>query len=71
MEREGLRSALNDALGCLDEKHREAFLMKEVQGMSHAEIAQTLDVPEGTVWSRLSYARRKLQERLKRQGYGG
>jgi RNA polymerase sigma-70 factor (ECF subfamily) len=71
MERDGLRSALNDALGCLDEKHREAFLMKEVQGMSHAEIAQTLDVPEGTVWSRLSYARRKLQEKLKRLGYGG
>ena len=71
MERDGLRSALNDALSCLDEKHREAFLMKEVQGMSHAEIAKTLEVPEGTVWSRLSYARRKLQEKLKRLGYGG
>jgi len=71
MEREGLRSALQDALDCLDEKHREAFLMKEVEGMSHAEIAQTLDVPEGTVWSRLSYARRKLQEKLRRLGYGG
>ncbi len=71
LERDGLRSALNDAMECLDEKHREAFLMKEVQGMSHAEIAKTLDVPEGTVWSRLSYARRKLQEKLKRMGYGG
>jgi RNA polymerase sigma-70 factor (ECF subfamily) len=71
IERDGLRSALNDALGCLDDKHREAFLMKEVQGLSHAEIAKTLDVPEGTVWSRLSYARRKLQEKLKRMGYGG
>lgn len=71
LERDSLKSALNEALGCLDEKHREAFLMKEVQGMSHAEIAQTLDVPEGTVWSRLSYARRKLQEKLKRMGYGG
>jgi len=71
IERDGLKSALNEALACLDEKHREAFLMKEVQGMSHAEIAQTLDVPEGTVWSRLSYARRKLQEKLKRMGYGG
>jgi RNA polymerase sigma-70 factor (ECF subfamily) len=71
LERTGLRTALNDALACLDEKHREAFLMKEVQGLSHAEIAETLDVPEGTVWSRLSYARRKLQEKLKRMGYGG
>ena len=69
MEREALRSALTQALDCLDEKHREAFLMKEVEGMSHAEIARTLDVPEGTVWSRLSYARRKLQEKLKRLGF--
>jgi len=69
IERESLRSALTEALNCLDEKHREAFLMKEVEGLSHAEIARTLDVPEGTVWSRLSYARRKLQEKLRRMGY--
>jgi len=69
LERDSLRNALNQALGSLDEKHREAFLMKEVEGLSHAEIAKVLDVPEGTVWSRLSYARRKLQEKLKRLGY--
>lgn len=69
MERDGLRAALTQALECLDEKHREAFLMKEVEGLSHAEIAKTLDVPEGTVWSRLSYARRKLQEKMRRMGY--
>ncbi len=71
LEREALRNALTQALECLDEKHREAFLMKEVEGMSHAEIAKTLDVPEGTVWSRLSYARRKLQEKMRRMGYSG
>ena len=69
LEREGLRTALTEALNCLDEKHREAFLMKEVEGLSHAEIAKILDVPEGTVWSRLSYARRRLQEKMKRLGY--
>ena len=69
LERDALRKALTEALDCLDEKHREVFLMKEVEGLSHAEIAKTLDVPEGTVWSRLSYARRKLQEKLKRMGY--
>ncbi len=71
IERDALRNALTTALECLDEKHREAFLMKEVEGLSHAEIAKTLDVPEGTVWSRLSYARRKLQEKLKRMGFSG
>jgi RNA polymerase sigma-70 factor (ECF subfamily) len=69
MERDGLRLALQEALASLDEKHREAFLMKEVEGMSHAEIAKVLDVPEGTVWSRLSYARRALQDKLRRMGY--
>jgi len=71
MEREALSAALTQALNSLDEKHREAFLMKEVEGLSHAEIAKTLDVPEGTVWSRLSYARRKLQDKLRHLGYGG
>jgi RNA polymerase sigma-70 factor (ECF subfamily) len=71
LERDGLRQALNDALASLDEKHREVFLLKEVEGLSHAEIARALDVPEGTVWSRLSYARRKLQEKMKRLGYSG
>jgi len=71
LEREALGAALTQALESLDEKHREAFLMKEVEGLSHAEIAKTLDVPEGTVWSRLSYARRKLQEKLRHLGYGG
>jgi RNA polymerase sigma-70 factor, ECF subfamily len=69
LERDGLRNALTSALNALDEKHREAFLMKEVEGLSHAEIAKVLSVPEGTVWSRLSYARRKLQEKLQRLGY--
>jgi len=69
LERDSLRSALTNAMNSLDEKHREVFLMKEVEGLSHAEIARTLEVPEGTVWSRLSYARRKLQEKLKRLGY--
>lgn len=70
LEREGLRAALNQALASLDEKHREAFLLKEVEGLGHGEIARHLGVPEGTVWSRLSYARKKLQEKLRRQGFG-
>jgi RNA polymerase sigma-70 factor (ECF subfamily) len=71
MERNGLREALQDALDSLDERHREVFLLKEVEGLGHGEIAKILDVPEGTVWSRLSYARRKLQEKLRRRGFTG
>ena len=71
MERDGLREALQDALDSLDERHREVFLLKEVEGLGHSEIAKILDVPEGTVWSRLSYARRKLQEKLRHKGFTG
>lgn len=71
MERNGLREALQEALDSLDERHREVFLLKEVEGLGHNEIAKILDVPEGTVWSRLSYARKKLQEKLRRKGFSG
>ncbi len=69
MERSALKNALTSALTALDEKHREVFLLKEVEGLCHGEIAEQLGVPEGTVWSRLSYARKKLQDKLIKQGY--
>lgn len=69
LERSELRAALTDALNTLDEKHREVFLLKEVEGLPHGEIAQMLGVPEGTVWSRLSYARKKLLETLRRRDF--
>lgn len=71
LERGALRNALTQAINSIDEKHREVFLLKEVEGLSHDQIAKILNVPEGTVWSRLCYARKKLQEKLKRAGYGG
>ena len=67
-EREEVRQALSDSLEAIDAKHREVFLLREVDGRSHKEIAAMLDVPEGTVWSRLSYARRRLREELSRRG---
>ena len=57
-------------LGAVDElpqHHREVFVMREIQGLSHAAIAKALDVPEGTVWSRLSFARRTLQQKLRKE----
>ncbi len=68
LERQELRQALADSLDAIDGKHREVFLMREVDGRSHREIATALGVPEGTVWSRLSYARRKLRDELEKRG---
>lgn len=69
-EREELAEILMRALSELDEKHREVFILKEVEGLAHEEIAQLLEIPEGTVWSRLSYARKGLRDRLTRRPEG-
>ena len=55
---------LRQAVDALDEKHRLPVLLRYVQGLSVAEIAQILDEKEGTIHSRLHYAHQKLRERL-------
>ncbi len=64
-----LRIALERALGSLSEKHRTVFLLAEVEGLTHAEIASVLDIPLGTSKGWLFEARRELQ-RLLAQGGG-
>jgi len=48
----------------LDAKHREVVVLKDLQGYGYREIAEILDIPIGTVMSRLYHARRKLKEKL-------
>jgi RNA polymerase sigma-70 factor (ECF subfamily) len=48
----------------LSAEHRTVISLFAVDGLSHREIADVLGVPEGTVWSRLAAARRKLHEAL-------
>jgi RNA polymerase sigma-70 factor (ECF subfamily) len=45
--------------------HRAVILLRELEGLSYAEISQVLECPKGTVMSRLHYARRQLQQRLR------
>ena len=66
-EREDLARILREGLASLDDAHREAFILRELEGLPHAEIARVLGIPEGTVWSRLSYARRALREYFRRR----
>jgi hypothetical protein len=49
----------------LTPEHRAVILLREVDGLSYEEISQVLDCPKGTVMSRLHYARRQLQSRLR------
>ena len=48
--------------------HREVLVLKEIQGLDYAEIAETVGIPEGTVASRLYHARRALKAALEEMG---
>ena len=55
------------ALARLRPEHRAIVLMRDLSGMSYEEIAQSLDLPLGTVRSRLARARAGLQAELLRR----
>jgi RNA polymerase sigma-70 factor (ECF subfamily) len=68
LDRGELRQALARAIEALPDAARETLVLREVEGMSYAEIAESLGIPKGTVMSRLHYARRRVQELLRRAG---
>jgi RNA polymerase sigma-70 factor (ECF subfamily) len=59
-----LGPAIVRAIGRLDRPFREVVVLADVDGLSYEEIAAQLDIPVGTVRSRLYRARRQLQEML-------
>ncbi len=61
-----LREEIESALDKLSPEHREAILLREVQGLEYKEIADVMECSTGTVMSRLFYARKKLQSLLTR-----
>jgi RNA polymerase sigma-70 factor (ECF subfamily) len=67
-ERSAAREMLWRALELIGEEHREILVLKELQGFRYGEIAQILDIPEGTVASRLFHARRALKGALLEMG---
>jgi RNA polymerase sigma-70 factor (ECF subfamily) len=59
-----LQEKLNKALLTLSEKHRAVVVLHDIQGIPHDEIARMTGSSEGTVRSRLFYARQRLQAEL-------
>jgi RNA polymerase sigma-70 factor (ECF subfamily) len=58
------------ALFALSPEHREIIVLRNFQELSYEEISEILSIPEGTVMSRLYYARRALIDALHEQGLG-
>jgi RNA polymerase sigma factor (sigma-70 family) len=64
LSRRDARETLADALDQLPPEFREVIVLREIEELSYKEISQVVDVPVGTVMSRLSRARKRLQEVL-------
>ncbi|MGI6577487.1 MAG: RNA polymerase sigma factor [Eubacteriales bacterium] len=64
LERSEIVRAINRALDTLSEEHKEIFILRELNGLSYAEIAEVMMIEEGTVKSRLFRAREKMRTAL-------
>ena len=60
-----IRNRIIEEVEKLPEDQKQAIVLREIDGLSYKEIAEIMGIPEGTVMSRLYYARRKLQQGLK------
>jgi RNA polymerase sigma-70 factor (ECF subfamily) len=65
--RDTLAPELQSAIDALPEPFRAAVLLRDVEEFSYAEIAEMLEIPVGTVMSRISRGRQALYRRLQSQ----
>lgn len=68
LERSEVRQAIADGLAGLSPEHRRVLALREISGLSYAEIADLLGLEEGTVKSRISRARLALRKKLVESG---
>jgi len=67
-QRVQLRELVAEGIQGLPDGQREVLLLREVEGLSYEEIAQSMEISKGTVMSRLHYARKKLIAFLREHG---
>jgi RNA polymerase sigma-70 factor, ECF subfamily len=65
LHRKELAGRIGEAIASLPDDQKLVIVLREVQGLSYKEIADQTGIAEGTVMSRLFYARKKLQGLLK------
>jgi RNA polymerase sigma-70 factor, ECF subfamily len=66
IDRERARALLDEVLATLPEKVRDVFVLSEIEELSATEVAACLDIPAGTVASRLAKARDMFDAQLTR-----
>jgi len=59
-----IRKLIQEAFMRLSPDHRVTLVLREIEGLSYQQIAETLECSTGTVMSRLHYARKKMQKLL-------
>lgn len=64
VRRKEIAARIQTALDALPPYHRAVILMREVEGMSYEEMAESMGVSKGTIMSRLFHARQKMQRAL-------
>lgn len=70
VDRRRASELLDAALAALDDGERAVFILADLEEMSRSEVARTLELPEGTVASRLRHARATILASVKRQRSG-
>lgn len=68
IERVADQMVIQDAIDALSDAHRTVVILRDVAGLEYAEIAAVLEIPEGTVKSRLARARQELVLRIRNSG---
>ncbi|MCK7510995.1 MAG: sigma-70 family RNA polymerase sigma factor [Desulfobacterales bacterium] len=66
LERRELDAEVQKCISALDGDYREVLVMRDIQGFSYEEIREVLQIPDGTVKSRLSRARSAIKDCLKK-----
>lgn len=63
---DNMRSMVNATLATLPDGHRNAIMLREIEGLTYEEIAATMAIPIGTVRSRVFRAREAIDRQLRR-----
>lgn len=66
LERKEIQQKVQECINSLDNEYREVIVLRDIQGFPYDEISDMLNIPEGTVKSRLFRARETLKESLKK-----